>query len=298
MDQINHTKSSKLTIYLIIAIGILVAFVVYLMIFRKIEIIEKEAVIDELTIDKAVLARDFKDLALEYDSLQTNNSEINAHLDRERERVTQLLEEIKTMKSANAAQINEYKKELLSLRNVMRSFVVQIDSLNARNQQLSLENKEVKQQYSQIQNSYSELSKEKETLVQKVEIAAKLESFGLKAVGLNNRGKETNKANRTVKIQVNFTLLKNVTAAVGEKNIYMRMQRPDGALLMHSDTDVFAFEGSNINFTASRTVEYGGENINVTLFYSADEGELTAGKYLIDIFADGRQIGNSTFELK
>ena len=298
MDQLsNQTKPSKLTIYLIIAIVVLLGVVV-LLFFKSPKIIEKEAVIDELTIDKAILARDYNELALEFDSLQTNNKEMNEHLSRERERVIQLLEELKTMKSANAAQISQYKKELLSLRNVMRNFVVQIDSLNARNKELSQENIEVKKQYSSIKDSYSELSKEKESLVQKVDIASKLESFGLKVVGLNNRGKEINKANRTVKIKVLFTLLKNVTAAVGEKNIYVRIARPDGELLFHSESDLFAFEGSEINFSASRTVEYGGENMEVNLVYNVTEGELMAGTYTVDLFADGKQIGRSTFILK
>jgi uncharacterized coiled-coil DUF342 family protein len=299
MDQSpNHLKSSKTTVYLIVAVGLLIALVIYLMIDKKVVVVEKMKEIDEITLEKAILARDYSELAIEYDSIQTNNQEINNHLDRERERVSQLLEEIRTMKSANAAQISQYKKELSSLRNVMRSFVVQIDSLNARNQVLSQENREVKQQYSQIKDSYSELSKEKENLVQKVEIAARLETFGIKAIGLNNRGKETNKANRTVKISVCFTLLKNVTTPVGEKKIFMRIARPDGALLYHSETDLFQFEGSQINFSVSRIVEYGGENIDVCMFYGADEGELMIGKYTIDLFADGKQIGNAKLDLK
>ncbi len=299
MDQSpNHLKSSKTTMYLIVAVGLLIALVVYLMIDKKVVVVEKMKEIDEITLEKAILARDYSELAIEYDSIQTNNQEINTHLDRERERVSQLLEEIRTMKSANAAQISQYKKELSSLRNVMRSFVVQIDSLNARNQVLSQENREVKQQYSQIKDSYSELSKEKENLVQKVEIAARLETFGIKALGLNNRGKETNKASRTVKLSVCFTLLKNVTTPVGEKKIFMRIARPDGALLYHSETDLFQFEDSQINFSVSRSVEYGGENIDVCMFYGADEGELMIGIYTIDLFADGKQIGNAKLELK
>lgn len=299
MDQSpNHLKSSKTTLYLIVAVGLLIALVVYLMIDKKVVVVEKMKEIDEITLEKAILARDYSELAIEYDSIQTNNQEINTHLDRERERVSQLLEEIRTMKSANAAQISQYKKELSSLRNVMRSFVVQIDSLNARNQVLSQENREVKQQYSQIKDSYSELSKEKENLVQKVEIAARLETFGIKALGLNNRGKETNKASRTVKLSVCFTLLKNVTTPVGEKKVFMRIARPDGALLYHSETDLFQFEDSQINFSVSRSVEYGGENIDVCMFYGADEGELMIGIYTIDLFADGKQIGNAKLELK
>jgi DNA repair exonuclease SbcCD ATPase subunit len=282
---------------LYILIGLLLVSIIYI-VFTKRENVVIEEKFEEVNEEKIILAHEFKQLAMDYDSLKTTDSKINKALEKERERVAQLLEDIKMLKASNTAQIAEYKKELASLRNVMRSFVVQIDSLNARNQVLTNENKEQKKQISEIKDSYQALSKEKETLVQKVEIAARLEARGLAATGLTNKAKENNRVGRISKIRVCFTILKNQTANVGEKVTYIRIQRPDGSLLFHSPNDLFTYEGEKINYSAQRIIEYGGEDLDVCLFYNVEEGELIEGLYTVDAFIDSANVGTVQFELK
>lgn len=294
----NQKSFFKQHIWLWIVIGVLAASLIYLLVDKRKDEEQYGGTIDEIAIEKAMLARDFKELAMDYDSLHTNNDEMNQLLSKERERVAQLIQELQTLKTSNAAQIAQYKKELTSLRNVMRNFVVQIDSLNSRNQALTAENKVVKQQMTEIKDSYHELSKEKDQLVQKVEIASRLETRNLIGEGLNKKGNETNRVGRIAKIRVCFVILKNITAKVGEKMVYMRLARPDGALLIKSANDVFRFEGSDINYTASRTIEYGGEDLDVCLYYDVDEGELTPGTYTADVFTESNHVGTVKFELK
>lgn len=295
MDQ--ETKSSnhkKLYLLLIGLILVLIAAIVVMYFGKE----QSEGVIDELTIEKELLARDFQDLAIEYDSIKTSNDTINELLSTERERIVQLLEEIRTIKSANAAKIREYKKELASLRGIMKSFVHQIDSLNTRNQMLSEENKQVKTRYIRIKDSYKELEEEKQGLAQKVDIASQLESRSIEISSLNKKGKNTSRVSRTNKIRTCFTILKNLTAPVGEKLTYIRIMRPDGELLIKSKEDLFEFENSMISFSASRIIEYGGEDLDVCIYYEVDEGELIEGTYIVDIFADGKNIGSKNFDMK
>ncbi|MFT3737572.1 MAG: hypothetical protein QM786_02325 [Breznakibacter sp.] len=281
-----------------IVIGILAFSLAYLIYHNKAKEEEYGGTIDEIALEKAIIARDFQELALDYDTLQTNNEEMSRQLDKERERVGQLIEELRNLKASNTAQIAQYKKELATLRNVMRNFVLQIDSLNARNKALTNENVVVKKQIAEIKDSNKELAKQNEELSQKVEIAAKLEIRDMMGQGLNNKGKETNRISRIEKVRICFTLLKNVTAKVGEKSVYLRLMRPDGALLLHSANDVFLFEGSKINYSATRVIEYGGNDLDVCLFYNAEEGELIGGAYTADVFVDGSNIGTVKFELK
>lgn len=259
---------------------------------------EYQAVIEELNEEKVMLTEEFQVLALDYDSLNSNNDTLNLMLEQEREKIAQLIEEIKTIKATNASKIREYKKELISLRGVMKSFVVQIDSLNQRNQQLTEENKSYRKQYSQIQDSYKELEKQKEKLVQKVEIASQLETRNIEIVGLTSKDKESRRARSVAKIRVCFTILKNLTAPIGEKTVYMRIMRPDESLLMHSFDDLFTYEGEKINFSASRVIEYGSKDLDVCVYYNADEGELMPGVYVADLFVDGYHIGTANFDLK
>lgn len=293
-QEIETPKLSRLTIILIVLIIALVGAAAYLYLSKE----KTEALKEEITQERFQLALDFQDLALDFDSIKTSNDTINDLLSVERERISQLLEEIKTIKSANAAKIREYKKELSSLRNVMRSFVVQIDSLNIRNEELTQENKQVRKRYTRIKDSYKELEEEKQGLEHKVEIASRLETYKIEATALNKKGKETTRTSRTEKIRICFTIAKNLTAPVGEKRVYLRLVRPDDELLIKSKDDLFEFESNQINYSSQRTIEYGGNNLDVCIYYETDEGELMQGTYTADIFSDGCNIGSVNFDLK
>ena len=288
-------KSNKSLWVLLTVAFIAIAGIVYMYIQNNVQMRE---MVDQMTEEKIILTQEFQNLSLDYDSLESNNDSLNLMLEHDRERISQLIEELKTVKAANISRIREYKKELGSLRGVLKSYVYQIDSLNQTNKELRQKNVEYRQQYTKIQDSYKELEKEKQNLSQKVEIASKLETSNYETTGLTSRDKETKRTSRVVKIRVCFTILKNLTAQIGEKPIYMRIERPDGALLMHSLDDKFEYEGSEINFSATRTIEYGGDNLDVCIYYNADAGELLEGEYAIDLFCDGNHIGKCKLDLK
>lgn len=291
-----ESSKNKKTLYIVIAIaGILLLIVsgLYLMQNR-----EMNEIVTNLTEEKTILTEEYQNLIMNYDSLQSDNDTINLLLEREREKISHLIEEIKTIKATNTAKIREFQKELNTLRGVLRNYIVQIDSLNARNQELTKENIEYQRRYTQIASSFKELEVEKASLEEMVSIASQLDVTNLMAEGLNASGRKTERSSRVSKIRVCFTVLKNVTASVGMKTFYLRIERPDGQLLMHSRDDVFKYEDAQINYSSMRSIEYGGDEIDVCVFYEADAGELTAGKYKADVFADGFHIGNLSFTLK
>lgn len=83
-------------------------------------------------------------------------------------KVQRLLEELRTVKATDAARINELKKELATLRSVMRNYIIQIDSLNSLNKKLMEENKSVTSKYQAVAQTASQLQKDKEQLSHKV----------------------------------------------------------------------------------------------------------------------------------
>lgn len=291
-----QSNQNKKTLYIVSAIGgvlLLIVSGLYLMQNR-----EMNEIVTNLTEEKTILTEEYQSLIMNYDSLKSDNDTINLLLEREREKISHLIEEIKTIKATNTAKIREFQKELNTLRGVLRNYIVQIDSLNARNQELTKENIEYQRRYTQIASSFKELEVEKASLEEMVSIASQLDVTNLLAEGLNPSGRKTERSSRVAKIRVCFTVLKNVTASVGMKTFYIRVERPDGQLLMHSRDDLFKYEDSDINYSAMRSIEYGGEETDVCLFYEADAGELMPGKYKADIFADGFHIGQLTFQLK
>ena len=259
----------------LIALVVILFVVAILYIFQTRKMNE---IVENLNIEKTILTEEYQDLVQNYDSLHSNNDTLNLMLEVERERISHLVEEIKTIKATNMSKIREFQKELTTLRTVLRTYIVQIDSLNTLNKELTRENIEQKRQYTQIRSSYQKLEATKDELEKKVTIASQLETANLKAEALTPSERSTNRSSRTGKLKVCFTLLKNLTAPGGMKEVFIRIERPDGQLLMHSRNDLFTFDGTEINYSAKRTVEYGGENTDLCIFYDVDTGELTEGE--------------------
>ncbi len=260
---------------------------------------EHKQIMQSLNAEKDSIQVELNEIIQSYDSLKTDNDTVNSQLFIAQTKVKDLMLEIGQVKKASYAQIEQYREEVGSLRRIMRNYIVQVDSLNRRNKQLMEENAQVKQEYAQIETQNVQLEKEKERLSQRVEKAATLEAQGLTAFGINSRGNDVSNSDKAEKIQVNFTLGKNITAQRGAKNIYVRIQRPDQILLLKSKNDLFPFEDLRIPYSAMREVTYEGNDLPVNIFWdNTGEPPLIPGEYTVDIFADGNNIGTTTFSFK
>ncbi len=281
---------------IVAAVGVVLIGVFAALFFMKNS--EMEEMVEVFTEERQTLIDEYQDLSLDFDSLRSNNDELNMKLELERERIAQLMEELNTVKATDARRIKELQNELNSTRAIMRSFVHQIDSLNQINVKLTKENKDMRSQVAQVRNSYNQLAKENEALNEQVEIASRLEAQSVSVQCLNFKEKKTSSASKTSKIKVSFTILKNITAQVGMRTVYLRITRPDGQLLLHSKDDTFDFDNTQINFSASRDVEYGGDELSTYVVYTVDSGELMSGAYEVEIFCGGERIGSGSFTLK
>ncbi len=254
-------------------------------------------VVSELTIDRDNLASEFQDLMFEYDSLKPENDTLLLLLDQEQQKVAQLLEEIETIKATNTAKIREYRKELGTMRKVLRHYVVTIDSLNRVNQALTEENEAVKQQYRQATREVSQLAKQREELQETVELAAQLEAQNIMVETLTSKNRKTKRISKIARFKIDFNLSKNITAPTGEKPIYIRITGPNEEVYAEDDNAIFFFENKKISYTCMRIVEYEGESMPVTIFWDVNR-YLFAGKYWVDIFADGNHIGKIQLDIE
>lgn len=251
----------------------------------------------QLTVEKDSIASELSRMVSGYNSMKTENDSLNLSIGVTKRRADSLLQEVEHVKNVSYKEILKYKNEASTLREIMRNFVVQIDSLNRKNQQLMNENVEVKQQVTEARTKNEQLEQEKSKLQQTVSLAQQLEALNLRAAGINSKGKEQTKANKIEKIKIDFVLSKNLTAKRGSKNVYVRIQRPDQILLMKSDKNVFTFENMKIPYSAMRQIEYEGNDLPVSVYYDLSE-QLAPGRYTIDVFADGSNIGTTGLDVK
>ena len=255
-------------------------------------------IVGEISSEKDSIQFELNQIIVSYDSLKTENDTINEQLYFAQTKVKDLLMEVEQTKRLSVERIGRYQKEVTTLREIMRNYIVQIDSLNRRNQILMAENLEVKEQVKQVESQNVQLTQEKDRLEQNLQRAAKLELSDLLAEAVNNRNQSTRFANRANMIRISFTLNRNITAKRGAKNVYVRIMRPDQLLLSKSPNDLFQFEDLKIPFSAMREVNYEGNDLPVNIFWDNEGEKFMQGVYTVDIFADGNNIGTTRLEMK
>ena len=250
-------------------------------------------------IEKEEMENEYTTFATQYDELQVqiSNDSLKEKLESEKLKTQRLLEELRHVKKSNASEITRLKKELRTVRAVLRSYVAQIDSLNRINEALSEENKAVKKKYSQATRQISNLSREKKSLNEKVELASQLDASNIYIIPKNKRGKETIKVKQVKKLAINFTIVKNITAKTGDRTLYIRIAKPGNEILTKHSGDTFTYENRKIAYSIKKYIEYTGEEQRVTVYWDVEE-YLPAGDYHVYIFADGTMIGQQSFHLK
>ncbi len=255
---------------------------------------EKEEMLKLAEMDKREMEYEYASFARQYSEMKTqiNNDSLIAQLDKEQQRTEELLEELKKVKSTNAAEIMRLKKELATLRSILRSYVHEIDSLNRVNEALRTENRQVKAQFTQATQTINTLATEKETLSEKVAIASQLDVTGLTMVGENKRGRQARKVKDVKKFVISFNISRNITAPTGNRSIYVRITKPNNEVLSSGGT--FLYENRTLEYSAKRDIEYTGEAVPVTVYWEVNEF-LSPGTYRVSVFADGHNIGNANF---
>lgn len=249
-------------------------------------------------VEKEEMENEYSNFANQYDELQIkiNNDSLYQKLEQEKLKTQRLLEELRQVKSSNAAEIMRLRKELKTVRAVMRTYIIQIDSLNRINQQLTSENQSVKKKYNEATQQISSLSEEKKTLNEKVTLASQLDATHITVTPTNKRGKKTDRIKRITRLDISFTVVKNITAETGQRTLYVRITKPNQKVLTKSAANTFPYENRNIAYSIKKYIEYTGEEQNVTVYWNVEEF-LQAGTYRVDIFADGNLIGSQTFDL-
>ena len=289
--------NKKLTATLVVAAIIVVGIIGYLMYTMQKQKEESAQMLELAEMDKREMENEYEQFAMQYNEMkmQINNDSLVAQLEKEQQRTEELLEELKRVKSSDAAEIMRLKKELATLRKVLQSFVHQIDSLNRLNEELTQENTNLKTQNLQAQEHISNLSSQNESLSSKVEIASQLDATGIWAEGRNKKGKAAKKIKDVKKFAIGFRIARNVTTSTGIRSIYLRISTPTGDVLTKGGT--FHYENRNLEYSIRKDIEYTGEEQTVQVYWDVAEA-LSAGTYRVDIFADGHNIGTSSFSFE
>lgn len=289
-------NNKKIYIAVISVLSVFGVVLTYLFVAEKKNSAE---LVQEFEMNKSELENEYAEFAMKYSEIRTNlfNDSLSALLEKEQIKTQRLLEELRMVKNTNAAEIRRLKKELANLRQIMVGYINQIDSLNRLTVKQKQQIDEVTQKYNAATMQINSLSEEKQTLNKKVTLAAQLDATAISMIALNEKGKIAKRLKSATKLQVNMLIAKNVTAENGERTIFVRISTPDSQLLTKNSNNVFQYEDKQIGYSVKRTIEYSGEEQNVTLYWDVEE-YLPTGIYRVDVFEGGNLIGSKHVEIK
>ena len=283
----------------IILVIVLLAAVCGLIVWNLSQRSEMKEMVELMTIEKEELQEQYEDLAIQFDGFQEmdiRNDSLQDRLSREQQRVQDLLEELRQTKASNARKIAELKKELATVREVMKDYVRQIDSLNATNARLTEENILVRRENQEVRSQNEELTLANTALTETVTRASMLEITSCTLTKLNKKDKKTHIASNIRKLQFDYVIAKNITCKPGLKDLYVRVIDPNGNLLQENPEHVFAFESGELPYSVVQQIEYSGDNYSGTCYCPIEEAQ--EGDYSVDFFCEGNLICSFPFRLK
>ncbi len=299
-DQSKSTN--RILIIIIILLSVALGITLWQFFDLRKTVAQKGTEIEIMADERGELENELQDMLNELDTLETNNDSMKVELANKRTEIEGLLAKVKDKDFA----IYKLKKETKTLRTIMRGYVVTIDSIITLNVGLRKENKAVRTTLSKERDKSRKLQKSNENLSSKVALASRLDVSEVSVFGVNVKrdltGKETDRARRTDKIRVCFTLNENKVAKAESKKLYLRIIAPDGVVLTEGTTDEYKFEfnGGQGYYSDKKVIEYGNEEVQYCLDWAKpnEEFEVLAGEYNIFLYAEDYEMASTTFGLK
>jgi len=251
------------------------------------------------------IAGSLKNLLNEYNSVTTDNSELNDSIAIQKQKVALLLQEIENSEKSRkytARELYKMRKEAETLRKVMKNYVHKVDSLNTLNLELQATIKVKDQTISTVKGERDEFKERTENLSKTVEMGSKLQILGLSAEAIRIRTSgsftETSRSKRADQVKACFTIVANSIAEKGSKMFYMRVISPEGVVLTNTKSSQITVNGESIEVSVGRAVDYQGKAVDFCVFYEKATDELPKGDYKVEIYSEGLKVGTSTFGLK
>ena len=261
---------------------------------------------DALNASKTESLKDnLKLMLFSYDSLEKNNTISLDSINKQKLKIMSLMKKVDKLNSKSNRdwrKIFSLKKEAETLRGIMKGYIHTIDSLNTLNINLSNSLTEKSNSLSKVSKQNKEIKKENNDLAKKVALGAVLQSANVtvSAIRVRSSGSqsETTRAYKTNMVKGCFTLLENKLTLSGDKTIYIRVIDQDNKTLSSADPILIEnAEGTNIEVSSKRVVNYQNENMDICIYHEIIGG-VTVGKFKVEVYNDGYIIGESSFALR
>lgn len=244
---------------------------------------------------------DFKNMLSTYDALLEKDASQADSINQQKAQIQELLEKVERG-NMSARQLFSARKEIETMKGIMRGYIVQIDSLNTLNLQLTNDLENTSTQLTATTSERDQYKSEAEASAEQVKKGSRLQAYGFSSGGLkmklNNTTTETTKARNTVQIKSSFTISENPIATPGNKVVYLQVITPEGKTLQSSASNVVDVDGGSVAYSDKKSIDYQNQMIDMSIYYRLNGQELSKGNYKVNIYCQGQKIGTDSFTLK
>lgn len=254
----------------------------------------------QLTKEKQMVMDDLSAMAAQYDAAISDNEIKNDQLLDAKERIQGLMDSLKTSQ-ASVSSLWRYKQKFFNLQKEMDVLLVQNDSLRVENSLLATSLDSTQIQLAERNVFTDSLLVQNTELATIVEDASILSTVGLKGFGVIERssGKliPTERAGRSDKIRVCFTVAKNNLVEAGDQELYVQVIDPKNNIIGVNEQIQFGEE--TLNYSVVSKFNYEQRNLNVCEFVaSKDKNGFEKGRYVVNVFNKKDLVSTSEFTLK
>lgn len=290
----SNSKSTGLKV----ALGILLALFIATGFYTSKLYNDKKENEATLTKEKEQVMADLNTMAKQYDAAIAENEVANEDLVEARSRIQNLMDSLKiSQNSVNS--LWSYKKKYLSLQEEMDVLLAENDKLKVENSLLATSLDSTNVQLAERTKFSDSLMVQTNQLSEVVENAAVLQTVGLKGFGVIERssGKliPTERARRSDKIRICYTVAKNALVGAGDKELYVQVLDPNDNVLGANQQITF---GENVlNYSLISKFNYENRNLNICEFVTPND-EFAEGRYVVNVFNKKELVSSTEFTLR
>jgi hypothetical protein len=201
--------------------------------------------------------------------------------------------------------LSEKDAEIAKLKEENGILVTQNQSLETEKQAVIAENSglrsNLKNTKDSLTNVVTEVSTKNDELSRKVKVGSALKAVNVQIAAVSGRGREREGAAKNRKIdqlKVSFVLPSNSLTETSNKDIYVRLTDPNGAVINDmAKGGVINYNNQEIGYSLKQTVFYQNNDQKVDLFYKKDQAMKT-GQYSVELYSEGFKIGTGNFTVK
>lgn len=291
----NENNSGKFKILVGVLSILLIALAVYTVTLFN----DNKSKISTLESQKTDIENELKGLIANYDEVIKDNELKDKDLLDARERISVLLDSVKVAK-ANVGLIERYKIEIDRLKRERSMMFKRADSLIAVNEQLVRQRDSTTTELINTRTIVDSVSQENVAMNQTIKRASVVRATDLRgeAVIIRKNGKlvDTKRSSRADKIRACFTLSPNDIAQKGDRTLYIQVINPKNNIV--GEKALQKFEDEDLFYSASTSVFYENEELDVCILVDVLDSELINGRYVINLFDDRSLVASTTMELR